>query len=86
MAVLEGGGFTNVEVEEVDVVFAYEAPEEFVTCLREIAPPITALLSQFPEDVRAGAWAAIDDAVRERAGGDGPFTMSNQALVASSES
>lgn len=81
-ALLEGGGFSEVEVDRVDVVFDYSTPEEFVTCLREIAPPLTALLSEYPEDVRAEAWAAITEAARERAGGDVPFTMANEALVA----
>jgi SAM-dependent methyltransferase len=84
-ALLEGGGFSNVEVEDIDVVFDYSSPEEFVTCLREIAPPITALLSQYPQDVQDDAWARISEAAREHAGGDGPFTLSNQALLAVGE-
>jgi enediyne biosynthesis protein CalE5 len=84
-ALLEGGGFSSVEVDEIDVVFDFASPDEFVTCMREIAPPITAVLSQFPEDVQADAWAAIREAARERAGGDGPFTIANQALLAAGE-
>ena len=84
-ALLTGGGFSNVAVEEVDVVFDYESPEQFVTCLREIAPPITAILAQFPQDAQERAWGAILDATRERAGGDGAFTMSNLALLAVGE-
>jgi len=84
-ALLEGGGFSSVEVEEIDVAFDYSSPEEFVTCLREIAPPITALLTQYPQDVQDEAWAAITEATRERARGDGSFTLSNQALLAVGE-
>ena len=84
-ALLEGGGFSNVEVEDIDVVFDHSSPEEFVTCLREIASPITALLSQYPQDVQDEAWARISEAAREHAGGDGPFTLSNQALLAVGE-
>jgi enediyne biosynthesis protein CalE5 len=84
-ALLEGGGFSNVEVETIDVVFDYESPEEFITCLREIAPPLTGLLAEYPEDVRQDAWAAMTEATRERAGGDRPFQLSNQALVAVGE-
>src|SRR4051812_10680089 len=79
-ALLKGGGFSNVDVEAVDVVFDYSSPEEFVTCLREIAPPITALLAQYPPDVQNQAWAAVMAAAREAAGGEGPLTLSNQAL------
>ena len=84
-ALLEGGGFSNVEVEEVDVAFDYSSPEEFVTCMREIAPPITALLAQYPDDVQRDGWAAITEAVQEHAGGDRPFQLSNQALLAVGE-
>src|SRR6266571_6167115 len=38
---LEGGGFSDVEVEEMDVIFEWESPEDFTTYLQEIAPPIT---------------------------------------------
>jgi enediyne biosynthesis protein CalE5 len=84
-ALLEGGGFSNVEVEEIDVVFDYSSPEEFVTCMRDIAPPITALLAQYPVDVQREGWAAITEAAQRYAGGDGPFQLSNQALLAVGE-
>ena len=81
-ALLEGGGFSGVRVQEMDVSFDYGSPEEFTTCMRETAPPISALLRDFPADVQQEAWAAITEAARERAGGDEPFTLSNLALVA----
>jgi hypothetical protein len=84
-ALLEGGGFSNVEVEEPEVVFDYESPEEFVTCLRDIAPPITALLKEHPPEVQEQGWTAITEAAREKAGGDNPFQLSNQALLASGD-
>jgi SAM-dependent methyltransferase len=82
---LEGGGFSNVEVEDIDVVWEYSSPDEFVACLRDVAPPITALLAEYPQQVQDEAWAAITEAARERAGGDGPFELSNQALLAVGE-
>lgn len=82
-ALLEGGGFTDVQVEEVDVVFEHASPQEFTTYMREIAPPLSGLLAGFPPEVQEETWAAMTDAVRERAGGDRPFTLSNLALVAS---
>ena len=84
-ALLEGGGFSNVEVEDIDVVWEYSSPDEFVTCLRDIAPPITALLAEYPREVQDEAWVAITEAARERAGGDGPFQLSNQALLAAGD-
>jgi SAM-dependent methyltransferase len=82
---LEGGGFSNVEVEEIDVVFDVESPDEFVTYMREIAPPITAALAQFPEEQQREAWDAIKEATRAYAGGDKPFKLVNQALLAAGE-
>jgi SAM-dependent methyltransferase len=84
-SLLEEGGFSNVEVEEIDVAFDYSSPEEFVSCIREIAPPITALLAEYPDDVQDDVWAAITDATRDLAGGDVPFTLSNRALLAVGE-
>ncbi len=80
---LEGGGFSDVEVEQVDVTFEFDSPEDFTTYVREIAPPITAMLAPHPADVQEETWDAITEAVREEAGGDGPFTLKNLALLAS---
>jgi hypothetical protein len=84
-ALLEGGGFSNVQVEELEVIFDYESPDEFVSCLRDIAPPITALLKQHPPEVQEQGWAAISEAAHEKAGGDKPFQLSNQVLLAVGE-
>lgn len=84
-SLLEGGGFENAEVDEMDIVFDYASPDEFVTCMREIAPPITALLSQYPDDVQQSAWDAMRTAARERAEGDRAFQLSNQVLLAVGE-
>jgi enediyne biosynthesis protein CalE5 len=84
-ALLQDGGFSNVEAEELEVVFDYESPEEFVTCLRDIAPPITALLKEHPPEMQEQGWTAITEATREKAGGDRPFQLSNQVLLAVGE-
>jgi len=78
---LKAGGFSNVEVEEMDVTFEWHSPEEFTTYVREIAPPIRAMLSPHPQEVQDETWAAITDAVRDEAG-DGPIRLSNLALLA----
>src|SRR5918995_1381729 len=41
---LEGGGFSDIDVEEVDVTMEWESPEEFPPFVKEIAPPITAMI------------------------------------------
>ena len=84
-ALLEGGGFTNVHAEEIEVVFEYSSPEEFVTSSLELAPPLTALLAQYPPTVQDETREAMTEAARAHAAGDGALTLSNKALLASGE-
>jgi SAM-dependent methyltransferase len=84
-ALLEGGGFSNVHVEEIEVVIEYSSPEEFVTCSLEMGQPLRALLAQHPRDAQDEALIAMTEAARERAGRDGAVALSNQALLAAGE-
>jgi enediyne biosynthesis protein CalE5 len=80
---LEGGGFSEVEVEDAEVSFEWGSPEEFTTFVKEIAPPISAMMEGHPEEVKAEAWAAITEATREKIGGDGAVSFTNKVLLAS---
>jgi hypothetical protein len=80
---LEGGGFSGVEVEEAEVSFKWGSAEEFTTFVREIAPPITAMMASHPQDVQDETWVAITEAVAERAAGDGTVELNNLVLLAS---
>jgi SAM-dependent methyltransferase len=79
---LEGGGFSDVTVEEAEVSFEWESPEAFSEFVREIAPPITAMIEPHPPEVQQETWAAITEAVRERAADDGTVRLSNLVLLA----
>jgi enediyne biosynthesis protein CalE5 len=79
---LEGGGFSDVEVEEAEVDIEWESPDEFTVFIQEIAPPVTAMMASHPPDVQEETWAAITDAVGKAAGGDGPVRLTNLALLA----
>lgn len=79
---LEGGGFSDVAAEEVEVSFEWQSPEEFTTFIKEIAPPIIAMIEPHPKDVQEETWAAITDAVRASAADSGTVRLSNQALLA----
>jgi SAM-dependent methyltransferase len=79
---LEGGGFSGVEVEETEVSFEWKSPEEFTTFIKEIAPPISSMIAPHPEDVQKETWDAITEAIRDAAGGDGPVQFSSIALLA----
>jgi enediyne biosynthesis protein CalE5 len=80
---LEGGGFSDVAVEEADASFEWESAEEFTTFIREIAPPITAMLAPHPEEEQKATWDAITEAARAQAGEDGRLKLSNLVLLAS---
>jgi SAM-dependent methyltransferase len=78
---LEAGGFSDVNVEETQVSFTWPSAEEFTTFIKEIAPPITAMISPHPKEVQNETWAAITDAVSQAAGG-GEVSFSNLVLLA----
>jgi hypothetical protein len=78
---LEGGGFTDVVVEELELEMEWESAEEFTQFVKEIAPPVSNLLKPHPEEVQEETWAAITEAVREYAE-DGAIRMRNLALIA----
>lgn len=80
---LEEGGFSDVAVEEAEVSFEWESPEEVTKFMREIAPPITAMIDPHPEDVQVATWQAITDAFREHAGSEGRVRLTNLVLIAS---
>jgi SAM-dependent methyltransferase len=79
---LEGGGFSDVQVEETEVTFEFSSPEEFTTYIREIAPPIRAMIEPHPADVQAETWDAITEAARETAADDGTVSLTNLVLMA----
>jgi SAM-dependent methyltransferase len=81
---LEGGGFSNVEVEELEVTFELDSPEDYTSYVRAIAAPIVAMISPHPEDVQRETWDAITEAARDAAG-DGPISFSNLVLVAAGQ-
>ncbi len=79
---LTGAGFSDVEVEEADISFEWESPEDFTTFVKEIAPPINAIIDPHPPDVQDETWTAITDAVRQEAAGDGTVRFHNMVLLA----
>jgi SAM-dependent methyltransferase len=79
---LEGGGFNDVEVEQTEVTFEWASPEDFTTFIKEIAPPISGMISPHPPEVQEETWQAITDATRDAAGGDGPVRFENVVLMA----
>lgn len=79
---LEAGGFSEVETDEMEVIAEWESPEDFTRFIREIAPPVTAMLEPHPADVQEETWAAITERVGKHADDDGRLRLRNLALVA----
>jgi ubiquinone/menaquinone biosynthesis C-methylase UbiE len=80
---LEGGGFSNVEVDRDEVVFEFASPEQFTGYVRAIAAPIRAMIEQHAGDAQEEAWDAITQAAAEAGGGSGTLVLSNTVLLAS---
>jgi ubiquinone/menaquinone biosynthesis C-methylase UbiE len=82
---LEGGGFSTVEVEELETTFELESAEQYTEYTRAIAAPIVAMISPHPEDVQKRTWDAITEAARQTAGDDGRVVFRNQVLIAAGQ-
>ena len=79
---LEGGGFSDVEVAEETFVLDLDSPEEFTAFLKDIAPPVSAMMHGRPPEEQAGAWDAITGAIGRFADESGRVHLENQALLA----
>ena len=81
-SLLEGGGFGDLRVEEVNVAMTWSSAEEFTTFVEEIVAPLSALLASHPADKQEAVWAAITEGAADHADQDGAITMDNLALLA----
>ncbi len=79
---LEGGGFSDVEVEETEVSFEWESADEFVAMVKDTVPPLVALIAKHAPDDPDKAWEAILGAVKGTASDDRTVTFSNLVLLA----
>ena len=80
---LEGGGFSNVAVEQSEVTFEFDSPEHFTSYVRAIAAPIRAMIEQHAGEAQEEAWDAITQAAADVGGGSKPLSLSNTVLLAS---
>ncbi len=80
---LEAGGFSNVAVEQNEVTYAFESPQDFTAYIRAIAAPIRAMIEQHAGEAREEAWNAITQAAADAAGSSGPLRFSNVVLLGS---
>jgi enediyne biosynthesis protein CalE5 len=79
---LEGGGFSDVQVEDLEITFEWRSPEEFGVYIKDIIAPIRRMVEAHPKDVQEEAWAAIVDDIRGQADDDGTLRLTNLVLLA----
>ena len=82
-SLLEGGGFSNVVVEQAEVIFEFDSPEHFTAYIRAIVAPIRAMIEKHAGENQEEAWEAITLAAAASGGGSGPLRFSNLVLLAS---
>ncbi|HET8639493.1 MAG TPA: methyltransferase domain-containing protein [Solirubrobacterales bacterium] len=80
---LEGGGFSDVAVEQAEVIFEFDSPEHFTAYVRAIAAPIRAMIEQHAGDAQQEAWDAITQAIVDELGDSKPLSVPNLTLLAS---
>ncbi|MGN6201906.1 MAG: class I SAM-dependent methyltransferase [Solirubrobacterales bacterium] len=79
---LVGGGFSEVAVEEAEVVFEFDSPEHFTAYVRAISAPVRAMIEQHGGEAQEEAWEAITRAAADAGGGPGPLRLANVTLLA----
>ncbi len=82
---LEGGGFSNIEVEELEVTFAFDSADEYTQFVKAIAAPVVAMVSPHPEEVQRETWEAITEAAQQRADAEGRLSLPNLVLAAAGQ-
>ena len=80
---LEGGGFSQVAVEQDEVTYEFDSPEHFTAYVRAIAAPIRSMIEQHAGAAQEEVWEAITQAAADAGGGSKSLSFSNVVLLAS---
>jgi SAM-dependent methyltransferase len=80
---LEGGGFSDVQVEEIELDFSWDSPEDFTIFIQDIVAPLVAIVAEQPPQKQESAWSTVTEAARAHANDDGSVTLRNLVLLAS---
>lgn len=83
ISLLEGGGFSDITVEEAVVELEFDSPAHFTEYVRAIVAPVRAMIEGNAGEAQEEAWDAITQAAAEVGGGAGPLRLSNVVLLAS---
>jgi enediyne biosynthesis protein CalE5 len=80
---LAAEGFSDIEVEECQLVFPFESASVYVRFIRDIAAPINAMLARETPERQLEIWDMVERAVAELAGASGTLAASDMSLVVS---
>jgi enediyne biosynthesis protein CalE5 len=77
---VEAAGFTDVETGTLTAIYQTDSPELATRWLRDVAPPITALVDAQPPEVQDRVWAKVTQAWGPFTTADGRVRLENQAV------
>jgi enediyne biosynthesis protein CalE5 len=80
VGLVEAAGFTDVETGTVTAVYRTDSPELATRWLRDVAPPITALVDAQPPEVQERVWAKVTQAWASYTTAGGRVRLENQAV------
>lgn len=73
-------GFDNVRTGTITASYRFASPEQATSWLRDVAPPITAMVEQAPSAVREQVWAKVTQAWAPFTSSSGGVQLDNQAI------
>ena len=79
-ALAEAAGFTEVATGTVTATYRFASPEQATRWLRDVAPPVTALVAGHPPEVQERVWSRATEAWAPFTSADGQVRLDNQAL------
>jgi enediyne biosynthesis protein CalE5 len=79
-ALVEAAGFTEVSTGATTATYRFASPQQATRWLREVAPPITALVAGQPHEVQERVWTSATAAWAPFTTPDGGVRLDNQAL------
>ena len=80
VGLVEAAGFTDVETGTVAAVYRTDSPELATRWLRDVAPPITALVDAQSPEVQERVWAKVTQAWASYTTAGGRVRLENQAV------
>jgi SAM-dependent methyltransferase len=80
VGLVEAAGFTDVATGTVTAIYQPGSPELATRWLRDVAPPITALVDPQPPEVQERVWAKVTQAWARFTIADGRVRLENQAV------